>query len=148
MFAVFKYGLLSMVFLSLGISIGCSGASSTVAATAASTVAAAPPPQSTAATVQHYTYETVIAYGCYNGVNQPDLCVLGKFGSLTAPQFARDVLTSLSSQGFDLFSVTESSSPVVFLNANTTCPAFLQYDFTPNPSGCTLSSQIIYTLRK
>ena len=52
MSAAFKYGLLSMVVLSLGISIGCSRASSTVAA--------APPPQSTAAT--QYTYETVMAF--------------------------------------------------------------------------------------
>ena len=139
MAAAFRRASLSIVFLSLGILVGCSRVSSTAAA--------APLPQSPAATTQ-YTYETVMAVPCASFSYTPDLCVLGKFGgSFSSPQFARDVLNSLSSQGWEVFSVTPLSGggqQTVELN-----PCTLSNGSNPSNFPCFVTSgTIIYTLRQ
>ena len=139
MAAVFKRASLSIVFFSLGILVGCgSGATAAVDNT---------PEQSTAATTQ-YNYETVMAIPCASLSYTPDLCVLGKFGgSFSSPQFARDVLNSLSSQGWEVFSVTPLSGggqQTVELN-----PCTIWNGSNPSNFPCFVTSgAIIYTLRQ
>ena len=60
-------------------------------------VSAQQPPQ--------FEYEIILARQCAT-IPSPELCVFGRFGD--PPPFARDVLTTLSSQGFELVAATQS----------------------------------------